>query len=114
MLAALLKGEIEAGIKYPPGAALPSYRKLASDHDIAVNTAQAAVQILAAEGLVEIRAASGAYVRDPAAAPASEPDLRAEVTEIRNRLRQTIDELSATEQAVTGLLGRLPPGSPTH
>jgi DNA-binding transcriptional regulator YhcF (GntR family) len=63
-LAEQLKAEIIEGTKYRPGARLPSYRQLRAEHHVAINTAQAAVRRLAAEGFVEIRAASGVYVRD--------------------------------------------------
>ena len=43
---------------------MPSYRQLRDAHHVAQNTAQAAVRLLAAEGLVEIRPARGAYVRE--------------------------------------------------
>jgi len=46
-----------------PGAKLPSGRELAQQHGVARNTADEAVKLLQAEGLVDVRHGSGAYVR---------------------------------------------------
>src|SRR5260370_41009933 len=67
LLADALRAQI-AGGAYPAGARLPSYRQLRDEHDVALNTAQAAIRLLAADGLVEIRPGSGAYARDRAGA----------------------------------------------
>jgi DNA-binding FadR family transcriptional regulator len=103
-LARTLRAAIADGT-YPAGARLPSYRKLRDDHAVALNTAQAAVRILAADGLVEIRPGSGAYVRDndDGARP-----LRSELTELRAALRQSRQDLAAAEEKVAALLSRLP------
>ncbi|WP_081937991.1 GntR family transcriptional regulator [Streptosporangium roseum] len=104
-LAAVLRTDIEEG-RYGPGTRLPSYRQLAERHGVVVNTAQAAVRLLQAEGRVTIRPGSGTVVRaEPDALP---EDLRSDLEEVRGRLRQTQEVLSATEKAVTALLGRLP------
>ena len=62
-LADTLRAQIADGA-YPPGSKLPSYRQLRDSHHVALNTAQAAIRMLAADGLVEIRPASGAFVRE--------------------------------------------------
>jgi GntR family transcriptional regulator len=106
----MLRAEI-AGGAYPPGTRLPSYRQLRDDHHVALNTAQAAIQILAVEGLVEIRPARGAYVREgTGAGPA--PSLRAELTDLRAALRRSRQDLGAAENAVADILTRLPPEGP--
>jgi DNA-binding transcriptional regulator YhcF (GntR family) len=113
-VANLLRAEIEQD-RYPAGGKLPSYRQLAAEHGVAVNTAQAAVQLLATEGLVDVRAASGAYVRDRSATPPeAEHDSRAELAEILDRLHRAGKELETAEQAVVSLLQRLPSGDPTQ
>jgi DNA-binding FadR family transcriptional regulator len=107
-LAAAIRADITSG-RLPTGARLPSYRRLAEEHGVAQNTAQAAVRLLQSEGWVTIRPASGAYVRDRTEEPLiSNPDqLRVEVAEVRERLRETRKGLTAAEEAVASLLDRL-------
>ena len=104
-LANALRADIEAGV-YPPGSKIPSYRQLRATHHVAVNTAQAAIRILAAEGLVRIRPAQGAYVRDPA--DAASPPLRTELADLQVQLRRSRNDLAAAEKTVAELLTRLP------
>ncbi|MEV4249514.1 winged helix-turn-helix domain-containing protein [Streptosporangium canum] len=107
-LAAVLRTDIAEG-RYAPGARLPSYRQLAERHGVVVNTAQAAVRLLQAEGRVAIRPGSGTVVL--AESDALPEGLRGELEEVQGRLRQTQEALSAAEKAVTALLGRLPAGA---
>jgi DNA-binding transcriptional regulator YhcF (GntR family) len=109
-LAGILRTEI-AGGAYPPGTRLPSYRQLRDEHHVALNTAQAAIRILAVEGLVEIRPARGAYVREGANGGAA-PTLRAELTDLQAALRRSRRNLGAAENAVADILTRLPPEEP--
>lgn len=74
---------------------------------MATNTAAAAVQLLAREGLVTIRPASGAYVSPPGEA---EPDVQGELAKIRAQLHRSRSELDDAEKALTHLLSRLPSG----
>jgi DNA-binding transcriptional regulator YhcF (GntR family) len=104
-LAETLRGEIEGGT-YPPGSKIPSYRQLRDAHHVALNTAQAAIRILAAEGLVEIRAAQGAYVRGDA--NGAGPTVRAELAEVQAALRRGRRDLAEAEKKVGELLARLP------
>jgi DNA-binding FadR family transcriptional regulator len=104
-LADALRAQIAAGA-YPPGSKIPSYRQLRDAHHVAQNTAQAAVRLLAAEGLVEIRPASGAYVRSVPSG--KNPTLHAELADLRAVLRRSKKDLAAAEAAVTSLLARLP------
>jgi GntR family transcriptional regulator len=104
-LADALRAEINSGA-YPPGSKIPSYRQLRDLHHVALNTVQTAIRILAAEGLVEIRPAQGAYVRDPAGA--SSPTVRAELADLQAALRRGRQDLAAAEKKVAGLLARLP------
>ncbi|WP_433466997.1 GntR family transcriptional regulator [Spirillospora sp. CA-128828] len=104
-VARLLRAEIEGGTRYPPGRKLPSYRQLAERYEVATNTAAAAVQLLAREGLVTIRAASGAYVRSPGEV---EPDMRNELMKIRAQLHRSRSELDDAEKALVHLLSRIP------
>ena len=75
-----------------------------------MNTAQAAIRLLAADGLAEIRPGSGAYVRDRAGL--AERPLRAELAELHAALRRSRQELAAAEKKVAGLLSRLPADGP--
>lgn len=106
-LADALRAEIEGGA-YPAGSKIPSYRQLRDTHHVALNTAQAAIRILAAEGLVEVRPAQGAYVRDHA--DGSGPTVRAELADLQAALRRSRRDLADAEKKVAGLLARLPSG----
>jgi DNA-binding FadR family transcriptional regulator len=103
-LADALRAEIRNGT-YPPGTRMPSYRQLRDLHHVAQNTAQAAVRLLAAEGLVDIRPASGAYVRGNADA-AEGSGLHAELASLQAALRRSRQELAEAEKAVASLLTR--------
>jgi DNA-binding FadR family transcriptional regulator len=78
---------------------------------VALNTAQTAIRILAVEGLVEIRPARGAYVREHARGGAA-PSLRAELTDLQAALHRSRQDLGAAENAVADILTRLPPEEP--
>jgi len=105
-LADALRAQI-AGGAFPPGSKIPSYRQLRDSHHVALNTAQAAIRMLAADGLVEIRPASGAYVRD-VPGNGKNPTLRDELADIQAVLRRSRKDLAAAETAVASLLARLP------
>ena len=62
-IAAFLRGQIESG-ELPPGAALPSIVRLASEWGVATNTAKKALQILKAEGLVVTVGGFGTFVAE--------------------------------------------------
>jgi DNA-binding FadR family transcriptional regulator len=98
-----LRAEIQAGT-YPPGGKLPSYRQLRDAHHVALNTAQAAIRLLAAEGLVEIRPASGAFVRD---SNGTGPTVRTELETLQAALRRSRRDLAEAESTVSGLLARI-------
>ena len=104
LLADTLRAQVTSGV-YPAGARLPSYRQLREQHAVALNTAQAAIRLLAADGMVEIRPGSGAYVRDEPG-EANRP-LRAELAELRAALRRSRQDLAAAEKKVAALLSRL-------
>lgn len=106
-LAATLRRQIEEGVKYPPGTRLPSFRQLAVAHHVARNTVGAALRLLEEKGLVEIRPASGAYVRDPAVTPDPQ-DVRAELKELCDQLQRIKHELAIAQKTVTRLLEYLP------
>lgn len=62
-IADALRADITEG-RLAPGAKLPAVRTLAQQHGVSRNTAQKAVTILQAEGLVITRYGSGAYVKE--------------------------------------------------
>jgi DNA-binding transcriptional regulator YhcF (GntR family) len=101
-----LRAGIISGVR-PPGSRMPSYRQLRDAHGIALNTAQAAVRMLAAEGLVEIRPARGAYVREYTY-DRDNRTLHADLIHLRAVLRRTRDDLEVAEGLVADLLSRLP------
>lgn len=103
-LADTLRSEIQAGA-YPPGGKMPSYRELRDGYHVALNTAQAAIRTLAAEGLVEIRPARGAFVRE--STNGSSPSLRAELADLQAVLRRSRQDLAAAESQVAGMMARL-------
>jgi DNA-binding FadR family transcriptional regulator len=104
-LADTLRAQIADGA-YPPGSKIPSYRQLRDSHHVALNTAQAAIRMLAADGLVEIRPARGAYVRD--SSNGGGPALRAELAGLQAALRRSKRDLAEAETTVASLLARLP------
>lgn len=61
-VASALRAAIESG-EYRPGDRLPSERVLASDHEVARNTAREAVRQLAESGLVTAHHGKGVFVR---------------------------------------------------
>jgi DNA-binding transcriptional regulator YhcF (GntR family) len=90
----------------PPGSRIPSFRQLRDAHGIALNTAQAAIRMPAAEGLVEIRPARGAYVRD-STDDGDGQTLRAELADLRAALLRSKEDLDAAESTVAVLLAQL-------
>ena len=85
---------------------MPSYRQLRDEHRVALNTAQAAIRMLARDGLVEIRPAKGAFVLQDSAA-GQRPALGSELAHVQAMLRRSRQELTAAEKALTHLLARL-------
>jgi DNA-binding GntR family transcriptional regulator len=71
-----------------------------------MNTAQAAIRMLAAEGLVEIRPARRTYVRD-ITRDGDGQTLHAELAGLHAALRRSKADLDAAENKVTILLSRL-------
>ena len=106
-VASQLRADIEDG-KYPAGTKLPSYRQLEDSYGVARNTVAAALRVLQAEGLVDIRPNSGAYVRDPSA-PRTR-DIRTELLDLQEQLHRTRRELADAQKRVTGLLDAVPIG----
>lgn len=61
-LAALLRGQIEAG-EIPPGRAIPSVARLQQEYGLARGTVLHAVKVLVDEGLVVTVSGKGTFVR---------------------------------------------------
>lgn len=61
-LAAALRARIVAG-EWPPGTALPAEQNLAAQHQVALGTMRRALELLAAQGLVERVHGRGTFVR---------------------------------------------------
>ncbi|GAA3365190.1 MULTISPECIES: GntR family transcriptional regulator [Saccharopolyspora] len=96
---------IESG-DLQPGAALPTYRGLAEEFGVAVNTALAAVRLLRDQGAVTIRPNAGAQVRNRAQDvdfPAELKKVRAQVSELRTEVHQFDAALKAIETQIASL-----------
>ncbi len=106
-VAELLARDIDAGT-YGPGQRLPSYRQIATDHDIAVNTAQAAVRLLAASGRAVVRPSSGAFVADEPPNDASRTPAadRLELAALRDQVRRARSTLADVERTLGEMLDR--------
>jgi GntR family transcriptional regulator len=65
-VAAILRDRIRAGT-YGPGEPIPSEAQLCAEFDVAPMTARKSVRVLASEGLVEVVAGRGAFVKEAAA-----------------------------------------------
>ena len=104
-----LKAEIEAGT-YGIGTALPPYRQIATSHGVAVNTAMAAVRLLAEEGYVTSKPNAGSFVRDRTSQVDPEQELRAlraEFGELRSQVHQAGGQLAAIEARLSDMATRL-------
>jgi DNA-binding transcriptional regulator YhcF (GntR family) len=104
-----LRSQIASG-RYPAGTALPSYRQLAAEYKVAVNTAMAAVHSLRDEGLVVGKPNAAAYVSDrPDQADTKHElrSLRTEVGDLQRRLRQAGADFAAIDDRLSDVMARL-------
>lgn len=104
-----LRSQIASG-HYPAGAVLPPYRQLAAEYKVAVNTAMAAVHTLRDEGLVVRKPNAAAYVCDRSNQVDTEHELRAlraELGELRERLRHAGANLAAIDDRLSDVMSRL-------
>ena len=104
-----LRSQIESG-RYPAGTALPPYRQLAAEYKVAVNTAMAAVNSLRDEGLVMRRPNAAAYVCDRGGQADTEHELRAlraELGDLRERLRLAGTNLATIDDQLSDVMARL-------
>jgi DNA-binding transcriptional regulator YhcF (GntR family) len=104
-----IRADIERG-RWEVGAPLPTYRQLAADEGVAVNTAMAGVRLLREEGWVEIKPNAGAFVRDRSGDVGVEQELRelrAKVEEMRAELRQVSSAVAGIDGGLTDVLARL-------
>lgn len=62
-IAADVAAKISSG-EYVPGARIPSERELMDEYHVSATPARKALQMLRESGLIDVRPASGAYVRD--------------------------------------------------
>lgn len=107
-----LRAEIESG-GYAVGDRLPSYRDLMARYGVAVNTAQAAVRLLEQEGYAVTKDRSGSHVIErgtKAPAEVQLRELRRELGDLRDQIRDTGGVMSELEQRVTAIVDRLDSG----
>lgn len=98
-----LAGELEERIRsgeWKPGDWLPSERQLAEAYNAGRSTVRQAVEMLAAAGLVEPVAGSGARVRAASSAPLvlDAGAVQAQLDAIQAELRRVNDRLTAIEE----------------
>lgn len=104
-----IRADIERG-RWEVGATLPTYRQLAADEGVAVNTAMAGVRLLREEGWVEIKPNAGAFVRDRSGDVGAEQELRelrVKVEELRAALRQVSNTVAGVDVGLADVLARL-------
>jgi DNA-binding transcriptional regulator YhcF (GntR family) len=104
-----LRSQIASG-RYPAGTALPSYRQLAAEYKVAVNTAMAAVHSLRDEGLVVGKPNAAAYVSDRPVQTDTKHELRSlrtEVGDLQRQLRQAGADLAAIGDRLSDVMARL-------
>ncbi|MET7918287.1 GntR family transcriptional regulator [Streptomyces avermitilis] len=101
-IAARIRGEIAAGT-FGPGDRLPGARAYATKLGVALMTVQNAYTQLREEGLVEGRAGSGTYVRDPAPGEQAPRDAALRLTELQAEVARVSTELSGLVERVTQL-----------
>ncbi|GAA4828266.1 hypothetical protein GCM10025787_03240 [Saccharopolyspora rosea] len=107
-LADQLRDAIDRG-EHEPGEQLPSYRDLAAKYGLALNTVRDAVRLLSQQGLVVVQQGRGAFVAERTEEPLDETvrAARAELEDVRKRLRATTDELSAVERRLSDVVDRI-------
>ena len=93
-----LRGRIQAGGEYAPGARLPSIRQLAKQYGISPQTVQNALRELRQDGLVVSQQGRAFFVRDPDRPLSGTPSTHDNDVDKR---------LSALEAELHGLQGRV-------
>ncbi|MGI8308063.1 GntR family transcriptional regulator [Saccharopolyspora hattusasensis] len=100
---------IHAG-ELAPGDPLPTYRQLAKEHDVAVNTAMHAVRLLRESGVVTNRPHAGARVSDRTEDVDIAKELgraRAEVGELRDQVQRANAKLADLEERLGSIVDRV-------
>lgn len=108
-VASAIRGEISAG-ELAPGAKIPSVRQLAERFQVAVMTAQSAVEILRSEGLIYTSPGRGSFVRSDVSQTqeqAGSPDF-AEIMKHLGALQATVKDLAARVAQLEDAAGRRP------
>lgn len=104
VLAKIQGGELEVGDP------IPTYRQLAADESVAVNTAMAGVRLLQTEGWVDIKPHAGAIVRDRSRDVGVDEELRelrAVVEGLRLNLRRVGDDVADLDAGLVDVLARI-------
>jgi DNA-binding GntR family transcriptional regulator len=97
-LAAVLRAEIASGALLP-GAKVPAIRKLAELHGVAIGTAQAAVDLLRADGLVYASPGRGTFVREDVAGAEviGAGDVQQQIAHLASTVSQLADRVAELE-----------------
>uniref|UniRef100_UPI003F49176D winged helix-turn-helix domain-containing protein n=1 Tax=Nocardia suismassiliense TaxID=2077092 RepID=UPI003F49176D len=104
-----LSARIEKG-EFRTGDALPTYRQLAKEYDVAINTAHAGVRLLQAAGWVTIRPNAAARVRDREAAidPVAElRSIRSDLDDLRDNHERDLATISTIRQRLDTVVNHL-------
>ncbi len=97
-----LLSRIQAG-EFRPGDPLPTYRSLAGEYEVAVNTALSAVRLLRDRGAVSIKANAGAQVRDSS----EDVNLSAELMQTKEELTGLREDAQRLEASLSELEARM-------
>jgi DNA-binding GntR family transcriptional regulator len=110
-----LRRAVERG-EYQPGQRLPSGRALAMQYEVALNTAQRAVDLLKAEGILVSYPPRGVFVSSPSEESERQQrhspeyiEITHQIIELRSAFRDQMNivdqRLSSLEQAIDDLSG---------
>lgn len=109
-LAERLRSEVERGER-APGSKLPSYRDLARELGLSINTVRESLRTLEQQGIVSIEHGRGAFVAEnPDGIDAADAlrTARAEIEEICAVLRDSATALTKAEQRLSQVVDGLP------
>lgn len=96
--------------QFTAGQQLPSYRDLAGQYDIAINTAREAIRNLEQQGRVVVQHGRGAFVAEPSSDLAPEQEIHAihhDLQALRAKLRDVSNALEDVREHLSKMLDRI-------